>query len=129
MSTKTSESVATNGDGRFDFSKLTSIMEIPNLLAVQLDSFRDFLQLDVAPEKRAKKGLQAVFQDIFPISDARGSFSLEFVSYKIGNPKYTVEECQERDLTYAVPLKAVLRLVVWENTGDEIGRASCRERV
>jgi DNA-directed RNA polymerase subunit beta len=93
-------------------------MEIPNLLAVQLDSFRDFLQLEIAPEKRDKKGLQAVFQDIFPISDARGNFSLEFVSFKIGNPKYTVEECQERDLTFAVPLKATLRLVVWESGGD-----------
>jgi DNA-directed RNA polymerase subunit beta len=103
---------------RHDFSKLGTIMEIPNLLAVQLDSFRDFLQLDIAPEKRERKGLQAVFQDIFPIADARGNFSLEFVSYKIGKPKYTVEECQERDLTYAVPLKAVLRLIVWENGGD-----------
>ncbi len=117
MSTKTTESVTTNG-ARFDFSKLTSVMEIPNLLAVQLDSFRDFLQLEIAPEKRDKKGLQAVFQDIFPISDARGNFSLEFVSFKIGNPKYTVEECQERDLTFAVPLKATLRLVVWESGGD-----------
>jgi DNA-directed RNA polymerase subunit beta len=94
-------------------------MEIPNLLAVQLDSFRDFLQLDLAPDKRDKKGLQAVFQDIFPISDARGNFSLEFVDYKIGNPKYSTEECQERDLTFAVPLKATLRLIVWDNTGDE----------
>jgi DNA-directed RNA polymerase subunit beta len=93
-------------------------MEIPNLLAVQLDSFRDFLQIDVSPEKRERKGLQAVFQDVFPISDARGNFSLEFVSYKIGNPKYTVEECQERDLTFAVPLKATLRLIVWESTGE-----------
>ncbi len=104
---------------RHDFSKLGTVMEIPNLLAVQLDSFRDFLQLDVKPERRDKKGLQAVFQDIFPISDARGNFSLEFVSYKIGNPKYKTEECQERDLTYAVPLKATLRLIVWDNTGDE----------
>ncbi|GJM43359.1 MAG: DNA-directed RNA polymerase subunit beta [Gemmatimonadota bacterium] len=104
---------------RFDFSKLESVMEIPNLLAVQLDSFRDFLQLETRPEKRAKKGLQAVFQDIFPISDARGNFSLEFVDYKIGNPKYSTDECQERDLTYAVPLKATLRLIVWDNTGDE----------
>ena len=104
---------------RYDFSKLNAAMEIPNLLAVQLDSFRDFLQLDLAPEKRARKGLQAVFHDIFPISDARGNFSLEFVSYKIGNPKYTTDECQERDLTYAVPLKATLRLIVWDNTGEE----------
>ncbi|MBZ0268208.1 DNA-directed RNA polymerase subunit beta [bacterium] len=94
-------------------------MEIPNLLDVQLDSFRGFLQLDIQPEKRAKKGLQAVFQDIFPISDARGNFSLEFVDYRIGKPKYSTDECQERDLTFAVPLKATLRLIVWDNTGEE----------
>ena len=110
---------AGNPRTRYDFSKLSPVMEIPNLLAVQLDSFRDFLQLDAAPERRDKKGLQAVFHDIFPISDARGNFSLEFVSYKIGNPKYSTDECQERDLTFAVPLKATLRLIVWDNTGEE----------
>jgi DNA-directed RNA polymerase subunit beta len=114
---KVTDSVSTSAS-RYDFSKLAAVMEIPNLLAVQLDSFRDFLQLDTDPAKRQRRGLQAVFQDIFPISDARGNFSLEFVSYKVGNPKYTVEECQERDLTYAVPLKATLRLIVWESTGD-----------
>ncbi|MGQ0722546.1 MAG: DNA-directed RNA polymerase subunit beta [Candidatus Eiseniibacteriota bacterium] len=114
---KVTDSVSTSAS-RYDFSKLAAVMEIPNLLAVQLDSFRDFLQLDTDPVKRQRRGLQAVFQDIFPISDARGNFSLEFVSYKVGNPKYTVEECQERDLTYAVPLKATLRLIVWESTGD-----------
>jgi DNA-directed RNA polymerase subunit beta len=114
---KTTEA-SKNGEGRYNFAKLETVMEIPNLLAVQLDSFRDFLQIDISPEKRERKGLQAVFQDVFPISDARGNFSLEFVSYKIGNPKYTVEECQERDLTFAVPLKATLRLIVWESTGE-----------
>ncbi len=114
---KATETPTTEG-GRFDFAKLDSVMEIPNLLAVQLDSFRDFLQLDVAAEKRERRGLQVVFQDVFPISDARGNFSLEFVSYKIGSPKYTVEECQERDLTFAVPLKATLRLIVWESTSE-----------
>jgi DNA-directed RNA polymerase subunit beta len=114
---KVADSVSTSAN-RYDFSKLDAVMEIPNLLAVQLDSFRSFLQLDVDPAKRQRKGLQAVFQDIFPISDARGNFSLEFVSYKVGTPKYTVEECQERDLTYAVPLKATLRLIVWDNSGE-----------
>ncbi len=114
---KSTEAAKTDG-GRYDFAKLGTVMEIPNLLAVQLDSFRDFLQLDVTPEKRERRGLQSVFQDVFPISDARGNFSLEFVSYKIGNPKYSVEECQERDLTFAVPLKATLRLIVWESTGE-----------
>ena len=114
---KTTEA-SNNGEGRYNFAKLETVMEIPNLLAVQLDSFRDFLQIDFPPDKRDRKGLQAVFQDVFPISDARGNFSLEFVSYKIGNPKYTVEECQERDLTFAVPLKATLRLIVWESTGE-----------
>ncbi|MCK4547768.1 MAG: DNA-directed RNA polymerase subunit beta [Candidatus Eisenbacteria sp.] len=94
-------------------------MDLPNLIEVQLQSFRSFLQVDVSPEKRRRQGLQGVFQDIFPISDARGNFSLEFVQYTIGDPKYSVEECQERDVTFAVPLKAVLRLVIREGSDEK----------
>ncbi|MDP6530134.1 MAG: DNA-directed RNA polymerase subunit beta [Gemmatimonadota bacterium] len=107
------EPAETNGQ-RHDFSRLSSVMDIPNLLAVQLDSFRSFLQIDSVPEKRQRRGLQAVFQDIFPISDNRENFTLEFVAYRVGPPKFSVEECQERDLTFAVPLKANLRLIVWD---------------
>ena len=94
-------------------------MDIPNLLDVQLQSFENFLQLKVAPDKRANQGLQAVFEEVFPISDARGNFSLEFVSYGLGEPKYDVDECAERDVTFAAPLKATLRLLVKETVDGE----------
>jgi len=104
---------------RVSFSKIPSIMEIPNLLDVQLQSFESFLQSRVPPSRRENIGLQAVFNEIFPIQDTRGNFSLEFVSYSLGEPKYEVDECQERDVTFAVPLKATLRLVVRENVNGE----------
>jgi DNA-directed RNA polymerase subunit beta len=107
----TSHSNGTNGD-RKSYSKLERgwHIELPNLLDVQLQSFRDFLQLDVEPSRRRNEGLQEVFRTVFPITDARDLYSLEFVQYDVGEPKYTVEECQERDLTFSAPLKATLRL-------------------
>ncbi len=107
------------------FSKLNErwSIPIPNLLDVQLRSFRSFLQADVPEGERANEGLQEVFNSVFPITDAREVFSLEFVSYSIGKPKYSVEECQERDLTYAVPLKVKLRLRIREEVdGQQIER-------
>src|SRR5687768_17833900 len=89
-------------------------MDMPDLLAVQKESFAHLLQTDVPPEKRDNDGLQAVFQDVFPITDVKENYSLEFVKYSIGEPKYTVEECQERDMTYAAPLKATVRRVMKE---------------
>src|SRR5688572_1235126 len=94
-------------------------MDMPDLLAVQKESFAHLLQTDVPPEKRDNDGLQAVFQDVFPITDVKENYSLEFVKYSIGEPKYTVEECQERDMTYAAPLKATLRLVMKEEVEGE----------
>ncbi len=102
---------------RRSFSKLKSDPEIPNLLEVQLRSYEEFLQTEVEPEKRADKGLQAVFKTIFPISDVRENYSLEFVKYMLGTPRYTVRECLERNMSYAAPLKATLRLVVRESQG------------
>ncbi len=99
---------------RKSYSKISEVMEIPNLLSVQLDSFRDFLQADVAPTQRGDTGLQRVFEEVFPISDARDNFGLEFVSYNLGEPKYNIDECQDRDVTFASPLKATLRLIVKE---------------
>ena len=101
------------------FAKLGGTMDMPDLLAVQKESFAHLLQADVAPEKRDSDGLQAVFQDVFPITDVKENYSLEFVKYSIGEPKYTVEECQERDMTYAAPLKATLRLVMKEEVDGE----------
>jgi DNA-directed RNA polymerase beta subunit len=101
------------------FAKLTSGMDMPNLLDVQLRAFQTLLQTDAAAQEREDVGLERVFNEIFPISDVNGNFSLEFVRYSLGEPKYDIEECMERDMTYAAPLKATLRLIVWEDVGDE----------
>ena len=102
---------------RRSFSKLKSDADIPNLLDVQLKSYEDFLQAEVEPEKRENKGLQAVFKTVFPISDVRENYSLEFVKYMLGSPRYVIRECLERNMTFAAPLKATLRLVVRESQG------------
>lgn len=99
-----------NGNGRISFGRIPSVIEIPDLLNVQIDSFNRFLQAEVPPHRRKKSGLQQVFESNFPITDARENFLLEFVEYYVEKPKYSVVECQERGLTYAVPLKAKLRL-------------------
>ncbi|MFB3910379.1 MAG: DNA-directed RNA polymerase subunit beta [Candidatus Eisenbacteria bacterium] len=98
------------------FSKLSDrwTVPIPNLLDVQINSFQKFLQTNVPPEERKNDGLQEVFNSVFPITDSREMYSLEYVSYLIGDPKYSVDECQERDLTFSVPLKVKLRLRIRE---------------
>ncbi|MDY0326533.1 MAG: DNA-directed RNA polymerase subunit beta, partial [Candidatus Cloacimonadaceae bacterium] len=95
-------------------------VEIPNLLAMQVDSFNEFLQKDVHPLRREKKGLQAVFESIFPIEDNKGHFLLEFIEYSVLQEKYTIGECRERNLSYQAPLKAKMRLSVFDIT--EAGR-------
>ncbi len=88
----------------------SKILEYPDLLEVQLKSFRDFFQLETTPENRKNEGLFKVFQEIFPIEDMRNNYKLEFIDYFIDPPQYSIEECLERGLTYNVPLKAKLRL-------------------
>ena len=100
---------------RKDFSKIPSIVEIPNLIEIQQQSYEQFLQKDVASEKREEMGLQAVFKSVFPIADYNGNATLEFHSYHFGDPKYTVEECHDRGMTFAIPLKVTLRLKVVDN--------------
>ncbi|MCS6991284.1 MAG: DNA-directed RNA polymerase subunit beta [Chitinophagales bacterium] len=95
---------------RISFSKTRIKLDYPDLLAVQLQSFKDFFQLETTPDKRSYEGLYRVFQENFPISDARNIFTLEFLDYYVDPPRYTIEECIERGLTYSVPLKAKLRL-------------------
>ena len=97
-------------NSRYSFGRIPSAIETPDLLNVQTDSFHRFLQPDVPPHRRKKFGLQQVFEMNFPISDARENFLLEFAEYYVEKPKYSVIECQERGLTYSVPLKAMLRL-------------------
>jgi DNA-directed RNA polymerase subunit beta len=103
---------------RIDYGKIPQVMEIPHLLEVQLASYERFLQRKVPIDKREDIGLENVFRSVFPVVSSRGDFTLEYIGYSVGEPKYTVEECKERDLTFAVPLKAALRLVVREQ-GDE----------
>ena len=88
----------------------SKILEYPDLLEVQLKSFKDFFQLETSPENRKNEGLYRVFQEVFPIEDTRNSYKLEFIDYFIDPPQYSIEECLERGLTYRVPLKAKLRL-------------------
>ena len=95
---------------RINFSSVKNPLPYPDFLEVQLKSFRDFLQLDTAPEKRNNEGLYKVFAENFPIADTRNNFVLEFLDYYIDPPRYTIEECLERGLTYSVPLKAKLKL-------------------
>ena len=97
-------------DNRINFGSVKSTMPFPDFLDVQLESFKDFLQLDTPPEERKNDGLYKVFAENFPITDTRNNFILEFLDYYIDPPRYTIEECLERGLTYSVPLKAKLKL-------------------
>src|SRR6266480_2862099 len=95
---------------RISFGKIDHLAETPDLLGIQIQSFKDFFQLETTPDKRNVEGLFKVFNENFPISDARSIFTLEFLDYFVDPPRYTIEECIERGLTHSVPLKAKLRL-------------------
>lgn len=95
---------------RVNFASIKNPLPFPDFLEVQLKSFKDFLQLDVPPEDRKNQGLYKVFAENFPIADTRNNFVLEFLDYYIDPPRYTIDECLERGLTYSVPLKAKLKL-------------------
>ncbi len=99
---------------RKDFGKRRSILEVPYLLAIQMDSYRKFLQQDVAIKERADQGLQAAFNSIFPIVSYSGNAALEYVNYRLGTPVFDVKECQLRGTTYAAPLRVKLRLVIYD---------------
>jgi DNA-directed RNA polymerase subunit beta len=101
---------STKVNSRVDFGKIKHLAETPDLLEVQIQSFKEFFQLETTPDKRNIEGLFRVFKDNFPITDTRNIFVLEFLDYFIDPPRYTIDECMERGLTYAVPLKAKLRL-------------------
>ncbi|MBU6331714.1 MAG: DNA-directed RNA polymerase subunit beta, partial [Bacteroidetes bacterium] len=97
-------------EGRISFSSVAHPHEYPDFLDVQIKSFRDFFQLETLAENRSNEGLFKVFAENFPISDTRNNFVLEFLDYFVDPPRYSIEECIERGLTYAVPLKAKLKL-------------------
>ncbi len=97
-------------NGRINFGRINLASEYPDLLEIQMKSFQEFFQLETTPENRANEGLYRVFQENFPITDARNIFVLEFLDYFVDPPRYTIQECMQRGLTYSVPLKAKLRL-------------------
>ncbi len=99
-----------NYSERISFSKTKNQLDYPDFLEIQLKSFHDFFQLETTPENRKKEGLYQVFSENFPISDTRNNFVLEFLDYIVDPPRYTIDECIERGLTYSVPLKARLKL-------------------
>ncbi len=103
---------------RRNFAKIENIIDIPNLIDIQKKSYEAFLQRTIPPDKRENVGLQAVFKSVFPIKDFNETSSLEFVGYAFGEPKYDVEECHQRGMTYAAPFKVTIRLVVWDKNPD-----------
>jgi DNA-directed RNA polymerase subunit beta len=107
---------------RKSFGKIAEVAPIPNLIEVQKNSYEGFLQFNIPHNKRTDDGLQGVFKSVFPIKDFSGKAQLEYVSYEFDHPKYDIEECRQRGLTFAAPLRVTLRLVVWdldEGTGAQ----------
>ena len=120
MSTQLVQSsrVPNNLRARRTFGRIKKIIDIPNLIEIQRRSYEEFLQKDVTPEQRKDQGLQAVFKSVFPIKDFNETASLEFVSFTLSEPKYDVEECHQRGMTYAAPLKVTVQLVIWDVDPD-----------
>ncbi len=119
-------SIANNPLLRKNFAKIKKIIDIPNLIDIQKNSYRRFLQIDVPAESRKYTGLEAVFKSVFPIRDFSETASLEYVSYSLGKEKYDVEECHQRGMTFAAPMKVKVRLVVWD-LNKETGARSIRD--
>ena len=99
---------------RNNFGKSTEVLEVPYLLATQINSYAEFLQADLAPNKRIDNGLHAAFSSVFPIESHSGYAALEYVSYRLGEPTFDVRECQQRGATYAAPLRVLVRLVIYD---------------
>lgn len=108
---------------RRSFGQIKKIIDIPNLIEIQKRSYEEFLQAEGSSEQREERGLQAVFKSVFPIKDFNETASLEFVSYELGQPKYDVEECHQRGMTFAAPIKVKIQLVIWD---VESGRRSIK---
>ena len=111
---------------RKSFGRIPEVAPMPNLIEVQKSSYDHFLQMGAAPEQRASVGLQEVLKSVFPIRDFSERAQLEFVRYELEAPKYDVEECQQRGITFAAPLKVTLRLVVWD-VDEDTGARSIRD--
>ena len=115
-------SIANNHLLRKNFATIKNIINIPNLIDIQKNSYRRFLQADIVPEQRVELGLEAVFRSVFPIKDFSESSSLEYVSYTLNKPKYDVNECHQRGMTFAAPMKVKVRLVIWDSGKDSAVR-------
>lgn len=113
-----SDTLLTGKRIRKNFGKIQKIVEIPDLIGMQRESYSRFLQMNVPPEKREDIGMQAVFKSVFPIHDITATASLEFVSYSFGEVKQTIEECVDRGMTYEIPIYITARLVVYDVDGD-----------
>jgi DNA-directed RNA polymerase subunit beta len=113
---------------RKDFGKRPSILDVPYMLAMQLDSYRGFLQQDVAQDALKERGLHAAFKSVFPIVSYSGSAALDYVSYRLGNPVFDVKECQLRGMTYAAPLRVKLRLVIYDKESSTKSVKDVREQ-
>ena len=111
---------------RKSFGRIPEAVQMPNLIEVQRASYEQFLQREVRPGQRKDQGIEAVFKSVFPIKDFNERAILEYVSYEFEEPKYDVEECIQRDMTYAAPLKVKLRLIVFE-TDEETGARSVKD--
>src|SRR5499427_6129937 len=111
---------------RKSFGRIAEISRMPNLIEVQKMSYDHFLQIGVTADKRESVGLQEVFKSVFPIRDFAERAELQFVKYELEDPKYDVDECQQRGMTFAAPLKVTLRLVVWD-VDEETGARSIRD--
>jgi len=111
---------------RKTFGRVAEVAPMPNLIEVQKSSYDHFLQMEIAAEQRANVGLQEVFKSVFPIRDFSERAQLEFVRYELESPKYEVDECQQRGITFAAPLKVTLRLVVWD-VDEDTGSRSIRD--
>src|SRR5262245_2659595 len=118
--------IQNNFRARKSFAKIGKIIDIPNLIDIQKQSYEKFLQKDVPLDKREDVGLQGVFKSVFPIKDFSETSSIEFVSYTLDKPKYDVDECRQRGMTFAAPIKVTVRLVVWD-TNEETGSQSIRD--
>jgi DNA-directed RNA polymerase subunit beta len=118
--------IQNNFRARKSYAKIGKIIEIPNLIDIQKQSYEKFLQKDVPIEKREGIGLQGVFNSVFPIKDFSETSSIEFVSYTLDKPKYDVDECRQRGMTFAAPIKVTVRLVIWD-TNEDTGSQSIRD--
>ena len=111
---------------RRSFAKIPQIAEIPNLIDIQRQSYERFLQIYIPTEDRVSEGLQAVFNSVFPIKGFNDAASLEFVDYRLDEPKYSVDECRQRWNTFSAPLQVRIRLVVWD-VNEETGLKTIRD--